>query len=367
MNIETPTTDMTDQDIRDAIEKAMADYPGLCADGMYRMPLGRRRRYGKPLVEQFPELQQQLTAALDEVRQALTYLDECKPHRTFTCGSSGLKHRAENQHLTGNWAPVRQYPLPITHQGYWPQSYVSNGSMICACIIRGILHCLIDDGPNCNLALQEPKPCRRPCCPHWLPAGTTKQICETCRAGVEPDTRAAPRLIPVPDAPLSAPTLRSQPKGIMDCAGINSVLSRKHWKTMLLHDNPECWKDPFLKRTLVEPHPQFPLPTGVQVPVWPWVLAKGLGINVNSVNSVLNKAWDEFDMVRIENLSEIGEHCAQVDAWACTLVDPDLPRTAWSWHFMSGSIRNQSGKWTSAQTYININTHPDQLVTDDSG
>ena len=61
------------------------------------------------MAKKFPESRRQLAAALDAVRQALTYLDECKSLSTFNlnCDSYGLKHRAENLHLPNSrWAPV---------------------------------------------------------------------------------------------------------------------------------------------------------------------------------------------------------------------------------------------------------------------
>ena len=99
---------------------------------------GQSQGVRDPLADQFPEWRRELGERLGEVRQALTYLDECKSARTFTRDSYGLKHRAENLHLIG---------------GYWPRHHVSNGSMIAACLIRGIRFRLIDAGPNCELAL----------------------------------------------------------------------------------------------------------------------------------------------------------------------------------------------------------------------
>ena len=362
MNIETPTSAMTDQDIRAAIGKAMVTHPGLCANGIYRMPLGRRRAYGEPLPDQFPEWQQQLATALDEVRQALTYLDECKPHKTFACSSYGLKHRAENLFLYGKWwDPEHRYPLPVTHRGYWTRHYVSNGSMICACIIRGIPLQMYDDGPNCDLALQEPKPCRRPHCPHWLPAETAKQICETCRAGVQPDPEAAPKLVQVPAvAPTTIPP-RHMTVGVMDCEAINDILNHRHWGAMQWEGN----------RTLVlRPNavlPTFPLAVGMRVDLWPWVLAQGLGLNVRAVNPVLQKAWDERDRVYMGLAAEPGEFCDQVDGWVADLVDPNIPRSAWSWGWAGygSSMRNPRGNWTTSRVALPIvNTHSNQDPAD---
>ena len=349
-----------EQDIEAAVARVLDDHPGLCADGLYAWPLRDRQEPGQPLAKKFPESRRQLAAALDAVRQALTYLDECKSLSTFNlnCDSYGLKHRAENLHLPNSrWAPVPR--LTCSHKGYWPQRYVSNGAMICACIIRGIPFRMIDGGPNCYLALQEPKPCRRANCPHWLPAGTAKRICKPCRDRVEPDSGAAPRLVQ---------DLRSQPEGIMDCAAINSSLSRRHWETMLADHNPHRWQNGSLLRRsgkLVEPWPQFPLPPNVRVPLWPWVLAKGLGIDVKRVDRILHQAWDEFDLVRPDLPADIGQHCAQVDEWVCALVNPDLTRNAWSWRLISGSIRNESGAWSSAPNFVEINTYSGRTVTDD--
>ena len=99
--------------------------------------------------------------------------------------------------------------------------------------------------------------------------------------------------------------------------------------------------------------------------MWPWVLAKGLGIDVKRVHRILHQAWDEFDLVRPDLPADIGQHCAQVDEWVCALVNPDLTRNAWSWRLMSGSIRNESGTWSSAPNFVEINTYSGRTVTDD--
>ena len=359
MNIAPPAA-MTDRDLQAAIKNAMADHPGLCHNGLYRMPLGNRRAYGAPRAAQFSEWRRELGERLEEVRQALTYLDECKSARTFTCDSYGLKHRAENLHLTETyWSPVRQYSLPVSHGGYWPQRFVSNGAMIAACLIRSFRFRLIDAGPNCELALQEPKPCRRPRCSRWLPAGTRAQICRPCREGVEPDPQAESSLDPQPGALPTPIQPRHKAVGVMDCEAINAILNHRHWGAMQLEGN---------RSLVLRPNavlPAFPLPTGMQVAVWPWVLAKGLGINVRFVTSVLRKAWDEHDRVYMGLAGELSEFCEQVDGWVATLVDPNIPRPAWSWVWSSGSMRDPRGNWsTSRSAFPIINTHPNQSPAD---
>jgi hypothetical protein len=100
----------------DALKRALADYPTLCAQGFGISNLAP----GLPREERERRLRESrihLAASVEEVATAMAFLSRCDRTRTARVGSYSLKHHAEN------WGELNGYA-----------SYVSNGALLVAAI-----------------------------------------------------------------------------------------------------------------------------------------------------------------------------------------------------------------------------------------